>query len=157
MTSFLPIKSPDWLHILKAQNYHYCLCTRTSFDKLSRPTWLCIRMFGYALEYQLTIWMWLCIGRAICRNFNINKMSQLMRLCYLSQRQPAKAQAILRIHAVSPEPSLFAHMKNGSRRRVQPKFRHLAPLDGCAVHAVWRTSLQRMESIVISRDGSNLR
>ena len=30
-------------------------------------------------------------------------------------RRPAKAQANLRIRAVSPEPSLFAHMKYGSR------------------------------------------
>ena len=59
-------------------------------------------------------------------------MSQLMRLWYLSHRQPAKAQASLRIRAVSPEPSLFDHMKYGSRRRVRPKIRHLAPLDGCA-------------------------
>ena len=41
-----------------------------------------------------------------------------MRLRYLSYRRPAKAQASLRICAVSPEPSLFAHMKYGSRRRV---------------------------------------
>ena len=49
-------------------------------------------------------------------------MSQLMRLLYmyLAHRQPAKAQASLRIHAVLPEPSLFAHMKYGSRRKVQP-------------------------------------
>ena len=33
---------------------------------------------------------------------------------------------------LSPEPSLFAHMKYGSRRRARPKTRHLAPLDGCA-------------------------
>ena len=33
------------------------------------------------------------------------------------------------VRAVSPEPSLFAHMKYGSRRSVRPKFRHLAPLD----------------------------
>ena len=33
-------------------------------------------------------------------------------------RWPAKAQASLRIRAVSPEPALFAHMKYGSRRRV---------------------------------------
>ena len=59
-------------------------------------------------------------------------MSQLMRLCYLSHRRLANAQAGLRIRAVSPEPSLFAHMKYGSRRRIQPKIRHLAPLDGCA-------------------------
>ena len=38
----------------------------------------------------------------------------------------------MRIRAVMPEPSLFAHIKHGSRRRVRPKIRHLAPLDGCA-------------------------
>ena len=36
-----------------------------------------------------------------------------MRLWYLSNRRPAKAQANLRIHAVSAEPLLFAHMKYG--------------------------------------------
>ena len=41
-------------------------------------------------------------------------------------------QKSLRIRAVSPEPSLFAQMKYESRRRVQPKIRHLPPLDGCA-------------------------
>ena len=43
-----------------------------------------------------------------------------------------KAQTSLRIRTVSPEPSLFAHMKYESRRRFRPKIRHLAPLDGCA-------------------------
>ena len=60
------------------------------------------------------------------------ELSQLMRLWYLSHRRPANAQASLRIRAVSPEPSLFAHMKSGRRRRVRPKIRYLAPLDGCA-------------------------
>ena len=55
-----------------------------------------------------------------------------MKLWYLSHRRLAKAQASLHIHAVSPERSLFAHMKYGSRRRFRPKIRHLAPLDGCA-------------------------
>ena len=59
-------------------------------------------------------------------------LSQLMRLWYLSHRRPAKAQASLRIRAVSPEPLLFAHMKYGSRERVQPNIGHLAPLNGCA-------------------------
>ena len=59
-------------------------------------------------------------------------LSQLMRLWYLSHRRPAKAQASLRIHAVSPEPSLFALIKYGSRRRVRPEIKHLVPLDGCA-------------------------
>ena len=45
-------------------------------------------------------------------------LSQLMRLWYLSHWRTAKAQARLRIRAVSPEPSLFAHIKYGSRRRV---------------------------------------
>ena len=48
-------------------------------------------------------------------------MSQFMRLWYLSHRPPAKAQASLRIHAVSTAPSLFAHIKYESRRRVRPK------------------------------------
>ena len=55
-------------------------------------------------------------------------LSQLMRLCYLSHTQPAKAQASLRILTVSPEPSLFAHMKYGNRRSVRSKIRHLTPL-----------------------------
>ena len=42
-----------------------------------------------------------------------------MRLWYLSHRRPAKAQASLRIRAVSPEPSLFAHMKYGGHARLK--------------------------------------
>ena len=42
-----------------------------------------------------------------------------MKLWYLSHRRPAKAS--LSIRAVSPEPSLFAHMMYGGRRRVRPK------------------------------------
>ena len=55
-----------------------------------------------------------------------------MRLWCLSHRQPGKAQASLHIRAVSPESSLFAQMKYGSRQRVRPKIRHVAPQDGCA-------------------------
>ena len=39
-------------------------------------------------------------------------MSQLMGLWYLSHRRPAKAQARLRIHTVSPEPLLFEHINS---------------------------------------------
>ena len=70
--------------------------------------------------------------KSTCIQYKEKKMSQLMRLWYLLHRRPAKAQASLRIHAVSPEPSLFAHIKYGSKRRAWPKIRHLAPLDGCA-------------------------
>ena len=86
----------------------------------------------------------------------IHKMSQLTRLWYLSHRRPTKAQASLRISAVSPGPgpSLFAHMEYGSRRRVPPKIRHLAPLDGCRC-AIEKKSWWRMKSAIISWAGSN--
>ena len=64
--------------------------------------------------------------------FDLVYMSQLMRLWDLSHTRQAKAQASLRIRAVSPEPSLFTQMKYWSRRRARPKIRQLAPLDGCA-------------------------
>ena len=67
-------------------------------------------------------------NQMICNQMSWNQM----RLWYSSNRQPAKAQASLRIRAVSPEPSLSTHMKYGSRWRVRPKIRHVAPLDGCA-------------------------
>ena len=60
-------------------------------------------------------------------------LSQHRRFWYLSHRWPAKAQAILCICVVSPEPSLFAHMKYESRWWIQPKIRHLA---------LWRMSLR---------------
>ena len=40
-------------------------------------------------------------------------LGQHMRLWYLSHRRQAKAQASLCIRAVSPEPSLFAHISTG--------------------------------------------
>ena len=52
--------------------------------------------------------------------------NSLMRLWYLSHRRMCS------IRAVSPESSLFAHLKYGSRRRVWPKIRRVAPVDRCA-------------------------
>ena len=84
-----------------------------------------------------------------------NNLSQLMRLWYLSYRRPAKVQASLRACTVSPEPSLFAHIKYGNRRQVWPKIRHLAPLDGCAcMFEIEKMSLRRTMSTIISWDGS---
>ena len=74
-------------------------------------------------------------------------MSQLMRLWFLPHRRPGKAQASLHIRAILPEPSLFAHMKYGSRRRVRPKIRHLAPVDVCTWR-IWRMNLQRMRWLI---------
>ena len=72
-----------------------------------------------------------------------------MRLWYLSHRRPAKAQASLRLRTVSPEPSLFAHMKYGSRRRIRPNIRHLAPLDGwaCAFEE-WITEVEKHHNLM---------
>ena len=76
-------------------------------------------------------------------------MSQHMRFRYLSHRRPAMAQASLRICAVSPKPSLFTHMKSGSRGRVRPKIRHLAPLDGCACATEeWITEDEKCQNLM---------
>ena len=83
--------------------------------------------------------------------------SQLMRLWYLSYRRPAKAQASLCICAVLPEPSLFAHMKYGRRRRVRPKIKTSSPT-GWLCMRVWRMSLRRTKSTIISwGDSTNLK
>ena len=81
-----------------------------------------IRRELYSIQIQQG---WIC-------SMIIQQLSQLMRLWYSLHLWPATAQASLRIRAVSPEPSLFANVKYGSRRRVLSKIRHLAPLDGCA-------------------------
>ena len=70
-----------------------------------------------------------------------------MRLWYLSHRQPAKAQVSLCIHAVSPEPSLFAHMKYGSRWRVPNKNQTSRPT-GWLHMRIWRMSLRRTKSAI---------
>ena len=54
---------------------------------------------------------------------------------------------------VSPEPLLFTHMKYGSRRRVRPNIRHLAPMDCCAcVFEEWVYG--GLKSVIISWAGS---
>ena len=58
-------------------------------------------------------------------------------------------QRRLKCASVSPEPLLFAFMKNGSRQRGQPKIRHLTPLDGCTC-AFEECLLRRTESTIIS-------
>ena len=65
-----------------------------------------------------------------CFVLQIKYLSQLMRLWYLSHRQPAKAQASLRIHTVSPEPSLFARMEVDQKGPT--KNQTSTPQDGCA-------------------------
>ena len=58
-----------------------------------------------------------------------------------------------RICAVSPEPSLFAHMKYGSRWRVRPKHQTSSPTWWLHLR-VWRISLRRTKSTIILWAGS---
>ena len=62
-------------------------------------------------------------------------MDRVKRIWYLSPMRAAKVQASLRIRAVSPEPSLLAHISSESRGTFRQKARSLAPLNGwaCAV------------------------
>ena len=83
------------------------------------------------------------LGLFIFRNIHVGLYTAIrvymgwpMWQWYLSHMRPAKAQASLCIRTVSSEPSLFSHMKYGSRRRFRSKIRHLVPLDGwMAAHA----------------------
>ena len=66
----------------------------------------------------------------------------------------AKVQASLRIHAVSPEPSLLAHTSSESRGTFRQKARALAPLNGlaCAVKICHDGMLEDTNSL----DGAHL-
>ena len=59
-------------------------------------------------------------------------MGRVKRIWYLSPMRAAKVQASLRIRAVSPEPSLLAHISSDSRGTFRQKVRSLAPLNGWA-------------------------
>ena len=65
----------------------------------------------------------------------LDSMGRVKRIWYLSPLQAAKVQVSLCIHAVSPEPSLFAHTSSESRGTFRQKARPLASLNGwaCAV------------------------
>ena len=69
----------------------------------------------YHLSYDWPEYTHVCCNRFILQWIldvkSEQHISQLMRLWNLSHRRPAKAQASLCFCAVSPEPSLFAHMK----------------------------------------------
>ena len=62
-------------------------------------------------------------------------LGRVKRIWYLSPMRAAKVQSSLRIRAVSPEPSLLAHISSESRGTFRQKARSLAPLNGwaCAV------------------------
>ena len=100
-----PCKQTMETLIRRRAPFYGMLCTRSTAEVFS----LHLRI----MQNSLQINVYFNSSITLCK-----QMSQLMRLWYLSHRRPAKAQASLRICAVSPEPSLFAHMKYGSRRKV---------------------------------------
>ena len=63
------------------------------------------------------------------------QMDRVKRIWYLSPMRAAKVKAGLRMRAVSPELSLFAHTSSESRGTFRQKARSQAPLNGwaCAV------------------------
>ena len=74
-----------------------------------------------------------CVCLISCQaTWNVDRVK---RIWYLSPMRAAKVQASLRIRAVSPEPSLLAHISSESRGTFRQKARSLAPLNGwaCAV------------------------
>ena len=91
----------------------------------------------------------ICLLCSLKQNYNVQNNFRAfchlwLTIWFFSKNEPAheiivlitkatnEGSASMRIRAVLPEPSLLAHMKYGSRRRVCPKVRHLAPLVGCA-------------------------
>ena len=81
-------------------------------------------------------------------------MDRVKRIWYLTPMRVAKVQASLRIHAVSPEPSLLAHKSSESRGTFRQKARSLAPLNGwaCAVKVCHDGMLEDTDSL----DGAHI-
>ena len=81
-------------------------------------------------------------------------MDRVKRIWYLSPMRAAKVQASLRIRAVSPEPSLLAHISSESRGTFRQKTRSLALLNcwACAV----KVCHDRMLEDTYSLDGAHI-
>ena len=74
--------------------------------------------------------------------YQLSELDRVKRIWYLSPMRAAKAQASLRIRAVSPELPLLAHTSSESRGTFRQKARPLAPLNGwaCAVK-IWHDGM----------------
>ena len=81
-------------------------------------------------------------------------LDRVKRIWYLSPMRAAKVQASLRIRAVSPEPSLLAHISSELRGTFRQKARSLVPLNGwaCAVKLCHDGMLEDTNSL----DGAHL-
>ena len=105
-----------------------------------------------AIINEMFDWFYFYVPVNMYKVFN---WSSSWDIWYLSShRRPAKAQASLRIRIASPEPSLLAHIKYGSRRRGQPNIRHQGPLDGCA--CAFEECIYGGRKVPLSRDMAQL-
>ena len=82
-------------------------------------------------------------------------MGHNTRVWYLSYNQEAKAQASLRMRAVSPEPSLLTHKKYRSRSLIRPNTWSVALL-GSFARALKETTERMRDMYIISWAGQNL-
>ena len=73
---------------------------------------------------------------------DVKQTSQLMGLWDIPHRRSAKAQASLRIRAVSPEPSLFAHMKYGNKNDFST-FAIVGTLELCIIRSINKATSHR--------------
>ena len=101
-------KSPSLIHLLQFGHEAFTLCQF---------------FWSHIQQLQGRILIYHGILNLKCQNVkeylgvkSRKNLSQRMKLWYLSHRRPLMAQTSLHIHTVSPEPSMFAHIKYGSRR-----------------------------------------
>ena len=123
------------MHKLARAKFQNSFCH--SFDVL---IYIVEKMIAFPLAVHLCCFIINFSAVLVVEKVAFADMSQLVRLWYY------------RIRAVSPEPSLFAHMKNVSRRRTYQN-QTSSPLRWLCMH-VRKIILRRTKTTIISWDGS---
>ena len=122
-------------------DYNWVRCLSGNFLHIFIFTFLLCWLYNQVIVLSWfkvfqTTWVHISLDLyTIVVNFPTYNMDRVKRIWYLSPMRAAKVQASLRIRAVSPEPSLLAHISSESRRTFRQKARSLAPLNdwACAV------------------------
>ena len=141
-------------HLAKLKNkVCYKISNNPTFETWSAPC-SCVINTDYETKHQ-----WFLItpnNQAVIKATvsQLRNMDRVKRIWYLSPMRAAKVQASLRIHAVSPEPSLLAHTSSESRGTFRQKTRSLATLNGwtCAVEICHDGMLEDTNSL----DGAHI-
>ena len=140
-------------HALASKKQLYCLYSSSQYPQLP-----CIILHRIQYSTRVTLSFH---GRHFPRDFHVTKISYalncleaMVRKClwkYWRTDGRRRHGRTVSYRAVSPESSLFAHINYGSRRRVWPK---TCSASGLLRMRVWRWSLQRATSAIISWVGS---